>query len=53
MTQCAGPWRLYGEWWGEAPFARDYFDLELEDGGVWRIYHDLDVGGWWADGTYD
>ncbi len=53
VTQCAGPWRLYGEWWGEAPFARDYFDLELEDGGVWRIYHDLDVGGWWADGTYD
>jgi protein ImuB len=53
VMQCAGPWRLYGEWWGEAPFARDYFDVELEGGGVWRIYHDLDAGGWWADGAYD
>jgi protein ImuB len=53
VVQCAGPWRLYGEWWGEAPFARDYFDVELEGGGVWRIYHDLDAGGWWADGAYD
>lgn len=53
VVQCAGPWRLYGEWWGDAPFARNYFDVELSDGGVWRIYHDLDAGAWWADGTYD
>jgi protein ImuB len=49
----AGPWRLFGEWWGEAPFARDYFDVELSDGGVYRIYRNLDDGGWFLDGIYD
>ena len=27
----AGPWRLFGEWWGERCFARDYFEGVLID----------------------
>ncbi len=53
VVHCAGPWRLFGEWWGEAPFARDYFDVELEGGGLFRIYRNLDDESWWVDGMYD
>ncbi len=49
----AGPWRLFGEWWGESRFARDYWDVEIADGGVWRIYQNLEDHGWYADGVYD
>lgn len=49
----AGPWRLRGEWWGSEPFAREYYDVELSDGGVYRIYRDVQSGQWWADGVYD
>ncbi len=53
VLQHAGPWRLFGEWWGESCFARDYFDVELGDGGVYRIYRNLDNGRWFLDGIYD
>jgi protein ImuB len=53
VIQRAGPWRLFGEWWGEAPFARDYFDVELSDGGVYRIYRSLEDESWLLDGVYD
>jgi protein ImuB len=49
----AGPWRLFGEWWGEGCFARDYFDVELTDGGIYRLYRNLKGGGWFLDGVYD
>jgi protein ImuB len=49
----AGPWRLYGEWWGESRFARDYFDVELSDGGLYRLYRNLEDGGGFVDGIYD
>ena len=53
VLQCAGPWRFFGEWWGDAPFARDYWDVELSDGGVYRLYHDLAHQSWFVDGIYD
>jgi len=53
VLQHAGPWRLFGEWWGENCFARDYFDVELSDGGVYRLYHNLDDDSWYVDGIYD
>ena len=49
----AGPWRLFGEWWGESRFARDYFDVELSDGGVYRLYRNLQNESWFVDGIYD
>jgi len=33
--------------------ARDYYDLALADGGVYRIYYDLNSGKWFVDGIYD
>jgi protein ImuB len=53
VVQCAGPWRLYGEWWGQEPFARDYFDVELSDGGLYRLYRNLETQSWYVDGMYD
>ncbi len=53
MIRRAGPWRLFGEWWGEGCFARDYFDVELTDGGIYRLYQNLEDGGWFLDGVYD
>jgi protein ImuB len=53
VTRRAGPWRLFGEWWGESCFARDYFDLELSNGGLYRVYQNLDRGHWFLDGIYD
>jgi len=53
VVQRAGPWRLFGEWWGERCFARDYFDIELSDRGVYRLYHNLADDTWYVDGIYD
>ncbi|HSD10724.1 MAG TPA: DNA polymerase Y family protein [Candidatus Binatia bacterium] len=53
VVTLAGPWRLTGEWWREASFARDYYDAELSDGGIYRIYRERESGEWFADGVYD
>ena len=53
VVVAAGPWRVAAEWWAEAPCARDYYDLELSDGGLYRCFHDLGSGGWFVDGAYD
>jgi protein ImuB len=49
----AGPWRLGGEWWTVDPFAREYYDVELSDGGVYRIFREVRHHCWRADGMYD
>lgn len=49
----SGPWALDEGWWAETPAARDYWDVELMDGGLYRIYRDRVSGAWFADGVYD
>jgi hypothetical protein len=34
-------------------YARDYYELALADGGVYRMYCDLYSGKWFVDGIYD
>jgi hypothetical protein len=59
VVTLAGPWRLSGEWWrqpgagGASPLARDYYDVELTDGCVYRIYREHESGDWYADAVYD
>jgi protein ImuB len=53
VVTVAGPWRITAEWWSDAPCARDYFDLELTDGGLYRCYRERSSGAWFADGVYD
>jgi protein ImuB len=53
VVHLAGPWHVRGEWWTVDPYAREYYDIELSDGGVYRIYRDGRTGSWNADGVYD
>jgi protein ImuB len=49
----AGPWSMEEGWWSDAPAARDYWDVELSEGGLYRIYRDRACNAWFADGVYD
>lgn len=53
----SGPWRIDAEWWTSLPCRRDYYDVQLSDGGVYRLYRDLDApsadASWFVDGCYD
>ena len=49
----AGPWRLEEGWWSDRPVAREYWDVELDAAGLFRIYRDVATGRWSADGVYD
>jgi protein ImuB len=49
----SGPWELEEGWWTRAPVRREYWDLELDGGGLYRVYRDRDTGRWFLDGLYD
>lgn len=49
----SGPWQLEDGWWREQPVARDYWDVELSGGGLYRIYRERESQSWFADGMYD
>jgi protein ImuB len=53
VVALAGPWRLAGEWWTDDCFVRDYYDMGLSDGGVYRIYRDAHTTEWFVEGEYD
>ena len=40
------------EWWGERR-ERDYWDVELTRGGLYRIFRQRATGDWFVDGIYD
>lgn len=54
-----GPWRIETEWWSERPCRRDYYDVQLSDGGIYRLYREIGAGRasvgdqWFIDGCYD
>jgi hypothetical protein len=49
----AGPWSLEEGWWSAEPVERDYWDVELSGGGLYRIFRARTTGEWFADGMYD
>jgi protein ImuB len=51
----AGPWRSSGRWWtaDETAWDRDEWDLELTDGGVYRLVRDRRTGIWVIEGLLD
>ena len=51
IVASAGPWRSSGEWWGESRWARDEWDVELQDGTLCRLA--TDGRGWSVEGIYD
>jgi len=63
VVSCAGPWRIAAaqshvddndSGHRKTPgTARDYYDVALEDGGVYRLLCDQRSGEWYVDGIYD
>ena len=53
VVQLAGPWRICGEWWTADPYERAYYDVDLSDGGLYRVYCEGSARRWLADGMYD
>ncbi len=47
----AGPWRASGDWWTTAPWDREEWDVELSNGGLYRVYHASQR--WFLEGMYD
>jgi len=53
VVVAAGPWQLEEGWWSDEPVARQYWDVELAAGGLWRLFRDAVSERWFADGAYD
>ncbi|HET8796596.1 MAG TPA: hypothetical protein VFO89_02850, partial [Thermoanaerobaculia bacterium] len=49
----SGPWRIESSWWSDAPAAREYWDVELDRGGVYRVYQAAPSSEWFIDARYD
>lgn len=50
----SGPWTAEEGWWTEhGAICRDYWDIELEQGGIYRIFRNTRNDSWFADGVYD
>jgi protein ImuB len=52
----AGPWRSSGDWWEQEGWARDEWDIAMqEESGIalYRLVRDRLVGRWILEGSYD
>ena len=49
----SGPWRIESGWWSDAPAAREYWDVELDRGGLFRLYQSATSSDWFVDARYD
>lgn len=46
----SGPWPVEEGWWRDQPNFREYWDVELSLGAVYRVYQDE---GWYVDARYE
>lgn len=53
VRTASGPWKIEAEWWADAPQAREYWDVELENGGVYRVFQNEQSSEWFVDARYD
>lgn len=49
---CSGPWRIEEGWWRDAPAEREYWDVELWEGGIYRVYQSAGSKGWFVDARF-
>jgi protein ImuB len=50
VLAAAGPYRVRDGWWQEGR-SFEYYDLELSDGAVYRVFHDTQS--WFVEGWYE
>ncbi|HTF64303.1 MAG TPA: hypothetical protein VK638_16595, partial [Edaphobacter sp.] len=56
VREIAGPWRVNGQWWSEANWCREEWDVRLATESierVCRIAFDPRSRYWYVQGTYD
>jgi protein ImuB len=58
VVMAKGPWRTSGEWWLEGTgdagaWNRDEWDIALESGALYRLFHEAAGGRWFIEGSYD
>jgi protein ImuB len=49
VDMTSGPWPIEEGWWRKDPAAREYWDVELERGGIYRLYRAANNAEWFAD----
>ncbi len=57
VVSLAGPWRTTGDWWRNDQWARDEWDVLIQDAAdqaiLCRIFQELKSGKWYVEGVYD
>ncbi len=51
VARLSGPWHLSGDWWNGAPWATEYWHVELAEGAVYRLART--PTGWQVEGVID
>ena len=52
IVSASGPWRVDGGWWRDDEWSRDEWDIETEDGSIFRMFSGS-VGEYFLEGGYD
>ena len=52
IATASGPWRTSGDWWRPNMWDREEWDIEVVD-ALYRIYYDVHLDRWYAQGVYD
>ncbi len=53
ILESSGPWKTSGEWWSSCAWTREEWDVEIDDGALYRIYCELPTYNWYVHGVYD
>jgi protein ImuB len=52
IAAATGPWHTSGDWWRPNTWDREEWDIEVAD-ALYRIYFDVHLDRWYAQGVYD
>jgi protein ImuB len=52
IAAASGPWHTSGDWWRPTMWDREEWDIEVAD-TLYRIYYDVHLDRWYAQGVYD